>query len=621
MARNKGKTLNNEFKYDANTTEYGFMLKKKRNLWWLLLLLLPILLFIPCHKDIKVKCVEAGADAPVAGMEVTLVYDAHFLWKDGSFFITENVRRTQSTDDQGIAVFKDLPCSVFSYVFYCLSRADAVAQSECHSEAKTNFNFHFRRNVDLEMPLNREDLYVMLLDKETGDFLPGGLLVYEYEENGKTVTDSVHAEADGVAVIPQVPSCAEMKMLKGACYGYADTIRMSVPCQQLVVANPEEALRLRPLKERFTFFVKNKETRQPIPDALCQVTLTHPGDSKTQIVRFVRTSVDGKGIAVYDSAFVLSTIAIHASKLHYRDGDLEGGPWTVEKFILQDDDMRTVWLEPDRYMEEFVNVDSITGKPVPGVRNSIRVTHPDGTSEDYTEIGNSNGVFPVQTKEDDRVEIISEKDGYVKKHVVYPRFGDLQEMEKAIRMKPEFATMQFRTVRESDWEVLPDCDLTVTGTISGRLLPINSGTGEFKVTMRKAELLSIVASRSGFVTNSTKVRNASYNELHSAPQERRDIPMRHDVKSCDGGFKEKSKNNHECVYNMGVEVGDSQIVLDFYGVADYLTVYDGVGRKGRECVPRQAILNKRVIPFHFTKGAVTVVIEGGSNWEYVVECP
>lgn len=621
MARNKEKTLNNEFKYDGNTTEYGFMLKKKRNLWWLLLLLLPILLFIPCHKDIKVKCVEAGADAPVAGVDVTLAYDAHFLWKDGGFFTTENVRRTQPTDDQGVAVFKDLPCSVFSYIFYCLGRADAVAQSECHSEAKTNFNFHFRCNVDLEVPLNRVDLHVMLLDKETDDFLSGGILVYEYEGNGKKVVDSVRAEADGVAVIPQVPSCAELKMLKGTCYGYADTVRMDVPCRQLVVANPEEALRLRPLKERFTFFVKNKETKQPIPDAQCQVTLTYPGERKTQVVKYVRTSIDGKGIAVYDSAFVLSTIAIHVSKLHYRDGHLEGGPWTVEKFILQDDDTRTVWLEPESFLQEFVNVDSITGNPVPGVRNSIRVTHPDGTSEEHTEIGNSNGVFPVQTKEDDHVEIISEKDGYFRKRTVCPRFGDIQKEDTTLRMRPEFATLRFRTVRESNWELLPDCDLNVTGTISGHLQPVNSGTGEFSVTMRKAELLSIVASRSGFVTNSTKVKNASYNELHSAPQERRDIPLNYDLKPCDGGFREKSKNNHECVYNMGMEEGDSQIVLDFYGVADYLTIYDGIGRKGRECVPRQSILNKMVIPFHFTKGAVTVVIEGGSNWEYVVECP
>lgn len=612
-------------KYTEDYETYTLQMKKRRNYWWLLLLLLPLLLLIQCHKDITVRCFEPEMKYPIAGQEVTVDYDAHFLLKGGRFLAADNIRITQNTDEQGTIVFEDLPCSVFSYIFYCLSRMDIYAQGDCYDGAKTDCNFHYTRNVKLEMAPHREDLHVLLLDLETGDFLPDGILVYQYEENGVTKTDSVRAEADGIATIPQMRSCGEIKILKGICYGYADTVRMDVPCQQLVMADSKEALRLRPLKERFTFYVKNKETRQPIPNASCTVTLTHPGESKTKVVRHVKTSIDGKGIAVYENGFILSTIAIHASKYHYRDGDLEGGPWTVENFIKQDDDTRTVWLEPEPYMQEFINVDSITGQPIPGVRNVIRVTNPDGTTEDYTEISNSNGVFPILTKEDARVEVISTKDGYKQKRTVYPKFGEINDEDRVIRMQPELDTLQFRTVRESNWELLPDCDLEVLGSISGSLSPSNSGNGKFWVTMRKNELLSIVASKKGFITNRTKVRNASYNDLFSAPQERRDIPLKSDLPPCNGGGNVPKNNDdyHERSYNMGKEEGDSQIILDFYGHPDYLTIYDGVGQGGEVLFPRTYIQDKRVIPFHFKKGAVTIVIEsdGNSSWEYEVSCP
>lgn len=612
-------------KFSEDSETYTLQLKRRRNYWWLLLLLLPLLFLIQCHKDITVRCVEPEMKHPVADQEVTIDYNAHFLLKERRFLATDNIRLTQNTDDKGTTVFEDMPCSVFSYVFYFLSDMDVFSQGDCYKATHTEFKFHFTRRVQIELSPLREDLHVLLLDLETGDVLPDGILVYQYEENGVTKTDSVRAEADGVATIPQMRSCGEIKVLKGTCYGYADTARMDVPCQQIVMADTENALRLRPLKERFTFFVKNKETRQPIPNASCTVTLMHPGDSKTKTVRPVNTSIDGKGIAVYDNAFVLSTIAIHASKYHYHDGDLESGPWTVENFIRQDDDTRTVWLEPEPYLQEFVNVDSLNGKPIPGVRNVIKVTNHDGTTENYTEISNSNGVFPILTKEDARIEVVSTMNGYKLKRTVYPRFDEIKEEERIIRMQPELATLQFRTLRESNGDILPDCDLEVLGSISGSLAPSNSGNGEFTVTMRLNETLSIVASKAGFITNRTKIRNASYNELFSALQERRDIPLKSDLPPCNGGnnVPKNNDNYHERSYNMGKEEGHSAISLDFYSEADYLTIYDGVGTSGPVLVQRCLIQDETVIPFHFTKGAVTVVIEssGSSTWNYEVHCP
>ena len=518
--------------YSDDFDTYTIQLKKRRHYWWLLLFLLPLLLLIQCHKDIKVKCVEPDSGIPVSGIEVALGYDAHFLWKDGHFLPTEDVRITQTTDEQGVTVFEDLPCSVFSYLFYCFSEVEVCAESDdCHGAAKANPYFHFTRNVTLEMDPHREDLHVLLLDLKTGDYLPDGILLYEFEENGVIKKDSVHAESNGVAIIPQMRSCGEILKLTGTCYGYADTVRMNVPCRQLVIADRQEALRLRPIEKQFTFFVKNKDTKQPIPDAQCVVTLTHPGESKNKVVRHVRTSIDGKGIAVCDSSFMLSTIAIHASKYHYKDGDLEGGPWVVEFFKDQDDDIRTVWLEPEPYLQEFINRDSITGNPIPGVRNVIRITHPDGTTEDYTEISNRNGVFPIMAKEDDRVEVISTKEWYEQKRTTYPRFGDvMDEEDRVIRMKSK----------------LPPCD---------------------------------------------------------------------------GGVTVDKSGNHERSFNMGQEEGVAEIRVNLRSCSDVLTIYDGVGRSGPVIFGPQEFTFEKVISLPFTRSAVTVVIEGGSGWDYEVKCP
>jgi hypothetical protein len=471
----------------------------------------------------------------------------------------------------------------------------------------------------------RKDLYVKLLDRETRDALPDGKLIYKYIDNGEVKIDSVEADATGVVQIPQMRYCSSMAEIIGRCYGYEDEIRKDVLNKDLVSVSDSTALLLRPIMERFTFYVKNKVTKQPIPEALCNVLLTHPGSSKQVSKRQITTSIDGMGIAVYDSAFVLSVIDIQASKTNYYDGKLEGGPWTVEKFIKQDEDTRTVWLTPKPYVQEFINVDSINGRPISGVENKIRITSPDGKTTTITEISNRNGVFPIRATEDDKIEIISTKrDEYVPKQTVIPVFKD--SSDKKVKMQPELDSIKFRTVVEDGSQVLPNCQLTVTGSISGNLPPSNSGNGVFTVNMRKAESLSIVAYKSGYAPNTTKVRNAPYNELVTSSQSQRDIPLIK-VPPCGGGKnvpKAANEVHHVATYGMGQMSGTTTIWVDFYGEADMLTVYDGSKPQGTPLFGQTVIANQMTIPIHFTQGAVTVVIDTSSDtssWQYVVNCP
>lgn len=618
--------FNKKVRYKENFDQYTLQLSHIHRPWWLLWLLLMFLLFIRCSKDITVICMEQHTNVPIENLSVTMEYKTHCLWSNNSFFSTDSIQLTQNTNPEGKTTFKDLPCSVFSYVFYCLSKVSFTVESDCYANVNEKYNFHYTRNAELRMLPRREDLHVKLLDKETGDVLPDGILIYKYIEQKEEKTDSAHANAAGVATLPRMRYCSIVKELKGTCYGYADIVRVDIPCQDIVNVDDSTTLRLRPIKKRFTFFVKNKETKQPIPDALCNVSLTHPGNSKKVANRLIKTSIDGKGIAVYDNAFVLSAIAITASKTHYKDGWLKGGPWTVENFKVYDDNIRTIWLEPEPYLQEFINVDSIAGKPIPGVKNVIKIKE----MVIATEISNSNGVFPISAKEDARIEIISTKSPeYKPKKTTFPKFESIKEIEKNIRMQPVMETFNFWTVREEKGSaLLPDCSLRVSGSISGLLPPGNSSNGEFSVTMRKYEKLTVIASKRGYVTNNTKIRDRDCSYLQ-VDQERRDIPLKLDLPPCSGGTntpKQTNEMKHQRSYGMGQGEGDASISGDFYSEPDFLTVYDGPDTSGKILIgPERSIAYKFFIPFHFTKGAVTVVIRtsdnDGSSWEYVVNCP
>lgn len=521
MADNRTIVFNEKMRYSEKYDHYTFQMKHRRNYWWMLLFLLPLLLFIRCEKDLKVVCLDKDSGERLSGVSVEVKYTAHFLYSDGSFFKNRLILMEEKTDEEGEAFFKKMPCSVYSYLFYCLSKMSVEAADECHEAEGQSYFFHFTSSVTLLMEPHRENLYVKIVDLETGDPLPDATLSYKYMEAGVEKVDSVHADAAGEAVLPDMRYCGLVSELRGSCYGYADTTRCDVPCQDLLEASDRQALRLRPIKERFTFFVKNKETKEPIPNAICQVELTRPSGKKSQ-PRTLTTSIDGKGIAAYDDAFVLATISITAQKQHFKPGSLEGGPWVVEKFIEQSDDVRTIWLESEPYLVEYVNVDSINGRPIPGVRNEIVVTDPVGKVERFTEISNGNGVFPVTAKENSKIEIISTKQPYYKKkQTLIRKFRD----KKVIPMEPVMAQVRLRTVEDvANRPLLPQCALDVKGSISGRLQPSNSGNGEFTVKARLGEQVSIVASKDGYSTNSTTVRNTPMSDLKSG----KDIPLKPD---------------------------------------------------------------------------------------------
>ncbi len=514
--------------YSTESDNYVVRMEQRKFRWWWLLLLLPLLLLIKCNKTIEVRCYDSETNATLVGQDVTFQYDT--------------IVKVKSTDANGIAVFDSLRTSVFGYVFLFWKQCKFVASSDCYASDTAVVNFHYTRRVDLPMLPRRVDLYIKLLDKETGDILPDGIINYKYTENGEQKTGKAKADASGIVKIKNMRLCSKIDLI-AQCDGYEDTERLQTPCKDNLVPDDANAMRLKPIKDKFTFFVKNKETKEPIADASCTVVLTNPNGRERER-RQVSTSVDGKGIAVFSDAFIRATVAIDAVKRNFKPGKLEGGPFTVEEFKTQPDDVRTIWLEPEPFVVEFKVEDCTTGAALAGAKIKIKIIDTKGNVvEEIEEISNRNGIFPIKAKEGYKIIIdISYPPLYKPRHYEIDKFGE--NIDKTICLDPEIVEFVFRTVAGgSSNSLVPDCNLVITSSKKGNIPPNNSGTGEFKVSMQKDEFISITASKQGYLTNSTKIRNAGYSYL-SASQSNRDIPMSY-IFRFDRAFPGGESNHNE----------------------------------------------------------------------------
>lgn len=627
---------NKKFSFSDEKEKYTFQLKKKNWKWlWLLLLLPLLLLFIKCEHTINIHTQDYVSKDPISFVDVSMDYTAHYLYKDGSFFVSEDIHREVQTDANGDGKFEKLPCSVFSYIFYAFSNAIFDAKEDCHvleKNPETCF-FHYTWNKTLNLKPKTTDLELAVIDRETSEPLAGASVVCNYILSGENHIDSIQTDPAGNCLLRGIPTCGDITLSTVCCYGYADTTNVRINVQSALAYADSAIVRLTPLKQRFSYFVKNKFTKEPVPGATVEVILTSGNGS---VIRGQSTTnVDGKGFGVYEDAFVLASLELKASKRHYKDGHL-GKPYTVEQFASLPDSNRVVFLEPESYMEQFQNVDSITGVPISGVTNEIKIKSISGRDEDITEVSNRNGIFYVKAIEGDRIEINSDLSLYY-----IPKYTLIESFQKGevIKLQPRMTDLVFRTIDGETGSLLPDCTLKISTSNSNISKPVSSGNGEFTVkNLYVGETISIVASKTDYGTNSTKVRNAKVIELMNASQTRRDIPLNLDLPPCDAG--EKGQNDVAAgsvsqpqSYNMGVNSGKFDISYDTgSSCTDCIDIFNH--RPGEDPLSGVKIFTTgqvatdgtRNATVSFSNGSVITVIvttgpSDGSVWNYHISCP
>lgn len=621
-------------KYDDGQDEYVIKMKKKRNYWWLLLLLLPLLLLIPVSRDITVHTVDAETGTPIPDLPVQMTYTEYAAYKEGTFLYSQKHFDQQTTDAEGKAVFKDIKCSVFSYIFHPGNKAFFVVDSECRmlDEDAATCKIHFTYNHDLKMVAKRNDVTVVVVDDETDQPIAGAKLDYQYNEDGSMKNNSTSTLPDGQAVLQKLFSCGSVEKITATCYGYEDYTAGPLSVKDL--AEDKNVIRMKPVKESFTYKVINKESKEPIPGATCEVTLT---DGARQTRGKSTTNVDGQGIGVYQNGFILAKVHITASKKpNFKDGELQGD-YTVDQFAKLPDEKRVIELEPLAYAQEFENVDSLTGKPIAGVKNVIKVTDFDGNTTETLEMSNTNGKFTISAKEGYKIEIISTKDpDYKQATKVIAKFAKAEK----VPLSPNFITLKFRTVDEETNDLVPNCTLEITTSVSNISQPKNSGNGEFTVSgLIPSEQITIVASKSGYGKNGGKVNKVVVSSLMNASQDRRDIPMVIDLPPCN--FKEEQndgKNPMVREYSLKKRKGKFVLRYNTEFDPDHLLVYNcpkddvpnhqpiwqttdpATGKPGKESTQNQW----RSVELSFDNPFITIMdkdLHEGSIWHTDPQCP
>ena len=284
MAKDKEQLIENEFKIDARTSEYRFQVKKKRSLWWLLLFLLPLLLLIRCEHTVTVICVDAGTKKPVEDANVKLSYTSYFLYDENGFFSHYDHEYELTTNENGEAEFKDLKCSVFSYIFHARSKMRIDVAHDCYETCNEEALFHWRRKVKLLMT-QKTGLPVHVVDRGTLDGLENAKVRWRY--NGESESSLV-TDKDGFGMMPDVPACSGViARIDASAEGYYDTTYYNVKIEEL--EKGEALIKMRPKDEKFhvdmVMCIDNTSSMRDLIGLVKKNALKFPSDLKASCAK------------------------------------------------------------------------------------------------------------------------------------------------------------------------------------------------------------------------------------------------------------------------------------------------------------------------------------------------
>ncbi|MBD5369281.1 MAG: hypothetical protein HDR83_08505 [Bacteroides sp.] len=623
------------FTIEPGQDEYVFQLRRRsyRWLWWLLLLL-PLLLFVKCERTITVHTIDANSGAAVVPDSVVIDYTAHYLFSDGKFLTDEAQHRTARPDSTGTAVFSGLPCSVFSYIFYCMSEAAYDISDSCFGlpDAPEKSLFHFTRNQTLRLVPALTDIVINVTDRENADPVSGATVEYRLVRGVEERRDSVVTDAAGNCTITGVPRCGMLRVDRAACYAYRDTTDVKIDVASALTDREAATIQLTPVKESFVYFVHNLYTRRPIPDARVEIILKN----RENVICHgpVSTNVDGKGRGAYGDVFIGALLELRASKQNYADS-MYTPVCTVAEFISRPDDRRIIYLRPLASTQSFVNIDSASGKPIAGVMNHIKVISLDGRVYEYDEPSNRDGVFTFRALEGDNIVIDSRcEPRYESKHTEIPSF---RRAEK-IKMKARVTDITFRTVKAGSTALVPECILLITDSDGNEYKPRTSGSGVFTVKDVPVDTeISIVAAKTGYEDNDYTISHIGVAELVKANPSQRNIPMTPSLPPCDAssaGQKDVKAGTVSAPmsYNMGVDKGEFTISYDTGSTqSDRIDVYNhepGESYEGKLIWTSGMVVTDgtRRASIPFSGGSVITVIvttgpDDGSVWDYHISCP
>lgn len=189
--------LKGKFNYSSASDNYECTVSPGIPLWvWLIVgavVLVIASFFIRWDKDMTVQVVD-DMNRPVEQADVAVSYKARFCpW------VTKDIALHAMTGANGEVVVKDMPVSVWSFLFYHNEPVEVKGSKGSASDAKT-VALHSKDKVvlHLKFPGQSVELQVRVVDAFTGAPIAGAEVLPTYDGNGQPILTT---DANGMATL------------------------------------------------------------------------------------------------------------------------------------------------------------------------------------------------------------------------------------------------------------------------------------------------------------------------------------------------------------------------------------------------------------------------------------
>jgi len=433
-----------KFIFSEPEKEHVIQLKKKcKWCWlWLLLLLLPLLLLIPLQKEVKFKVVHTFNNEPVANLQVNFEYtQRNFYDFDSSAFLTRHYpfpspAFLDTTNSQGLVIFKNIKYSVYQFLFRSNDSTRTYASGECFQlDTVINFFDLKTENILYTVPALRDYEFTVVDASDNNEPLPDALVRIKSDQYG--ISDSARSDAGGKVLFKNFPKCSSFEVV-GSKHGWKDD-KISGNADDLY--HKEDSLFLEQEKVILKFFVQDLYSKKPLVNA--HGKLYFKANASKQIGSDAITNINGVAKGVFENVHKIKEFKIDVNQnkelKFYNDSSTmpKLGFVSAEKWILQPDTHKIIFLRPNPNPILFRNIDCNSQKGIPNVKNKIVIHKSKGDNlPAIIVISDKNGYFSVSAGMGDHISIESVSDNACPNEYVsnistisYVLFDDLLENE------------------------------------------------------------------------------------------------------------------------------------------------------------------------------------------------
>ncbi len=608
--------------------EYILQYKPKSWRWLWLLLLLPFfaLLFINYERDIKIKTV-LDRDSSIACQDVSIKahFVSHHLYKNGKWFVTDTLDLNADVDESGEVTFSDIGMSGYSHIFYMFSDLSLEAKSECMRSVDSIYQYKLHSTLpskvfEIRMEEKRCHISVQVFDNEFQSPVPEATVSASFVRNNEHISQTMQTDVNGRAMLTDLPQCINIDSISIVRYGY-DTLRIKdLAVKGILEQDPNIIANLKANKQRISFFVRNSQSKEPIPQAL--VTMTYKSAEPGQTVRVdsVITNVDGMGLGFFDGRRMNDQLTLRASCINFKDGTF-GRPVVVSEFIALDSLGRTLFLDPEHLTIQVKEVDRKSGEPISGMMTSYTIDQ-----AQYSCPTNRNGVFNVQGTTGRKVKVDIAGDDFYEALSTTIEIG----RDSIIELSPKLLNIKISVVDIIDKTLIPNSQIVLS--VNGdNLAPFQAfGDGTFLFQAYPNDDIVIEASAPDYNSNSFSSIKAK--DLFQIKEDERVIPL--GMPPCsDGTVSLGGGQNAIKSFFMGQRQGQFVLTYDTVGVPDEIRVYNASKKEVENnpslkpiwVYPKGSTYGKKKATITFNNGPIITVkiipSSSQSDANVSVDCP